>query len=145
MIYTCGQPGHIHDFNPGPPTYPDGYADENNDDMVSISSGLFLVNSSSDATVSRGSTHDARVITSEPYYYVYWYVLCPGESIDNIANMTPEQIDEGWQSGGTQTEATLSYTFAVDAVTGVWTIVAVSERYSNLSQGSTRSITVTVE
>lgn len=47
--------------------------------------------------------------------------------------------------GGTETEASFSYTFSTDAVLGVYTIIAVSERYSNLSNGSTRSYMVTVE
>ena len=111
----------------------------------SASPGLSPSDGSDDPRVSAGGTHEAGLVTSEPYYYVYWYVLAPGESIDNLADMTPVETDEGYSTGGTKTEADLSYAFPDNAASGVYTIVAVSERYSDLSTGSTRSYTVTVE
>lgn len=81
------------------------------------------------------------MITSEPYYYVHWFVASPND----VGLGTLVETDEGWSTGGTTTEASLSYTFPSDAVSGDWTITAVSERYSDLSQGSTRNYTVTVE
>lgn len=118
---------------------PDG-DNSNEQQTVEPSPGLSPANGSSNPTASPGDTHEARLVTSEAYYYVRWYVASPSDS--GLGTLV--QTDEGWLSG-TETEASLSYTFASDAVSGVWTITAVSERYSDLSQGSTRSYTVTVE
>ncbi len=103
-----------------------------------LSPGLSPANGSYYA--SAGGTHEAKLVTSEPYYYVRWYVKGPG---DTSSLGTLVETDEGW-STGTETEASLSYTFSTSA-SGEYTITAVSERYSDLSQGSTRSYTVTVE
>lgn len=118
--------GHSIDHNPT-----DG------DDTETPHIGLLPVNGS--YTASAGDTHEAKLVTSEAYYYVYWYVASPSDS--GLGTLV--ETDEGY-STGTETEASLSYTFASDAVSGAWTITAVSKRYSDLSQGSTRSYTVTV-
>lgn len=119
-------PEHV---NPGP---------EDEPKIGPQSPGLFSTNGSYYAYP--GETHEAKVITSEPYYYVRWYIKGP---CDTSSLGTLVQTDEGW-STGTETEASLSWTFSTGAVSGEWTITAVSERYSNLSQGSTRSYTVNV-
>lgn len=128
-----------------PLSMPSNTPDDDDDDSdeqqnVAPSPGLSPANGSSNPTASPGDTHEARLITSEAYYYVRWYVASPSDS--GLGTLV--KTDEGWLSG-TETEARLSYTFASDAVSGVWTITAVSERYSDLSQGSTRSYNVTVE
>ncbi len=105
------------------------------------SPGLSAADGSTNPVVHPGGTHEAELVTSEPYYYVRWYVKAPG---DTSSLGTLMETDEGWQSGGTETEASFSYTFP-DNAAGVYTITAVSQRYSNLSEGSTRSYTVTVE
>lgn len=108
---------------------------------VAPSPGLSPANGSSNPTASPGDTHEAKLVTSEPYYYVRWYVKGPG---DTSSLGTLVETDEGW-STGTETEASLSYTFSSSAASGDWTITAVSQRYSDLSKGSTRSYTVTVK
>lgn len=138
---------HLIDEPPSPITpatpvgTPPGDGDDGDGVLVSnpSSSGLSPTNGSYYAAA--GDTHEATVITSEAYYYVHWYVASPNDP----GLGTFVETDEGWSTGGTATEASLSYTFPSDAVSGGWTITAVSERYSDLSQGSTRSYTVTVE
>ncbi len=126
LDYSCDI--HIHLFEPD-----SGY----DDNEMSTPPGLSPDNGS--YTASAGDTHEANLVTSEAYYYVYWYVASPSDS--GLGTLV--ETDEGY-STGTETEASLSYTFASDAVSGAWTITAVSKRYSDLSQGSTRSYTVTV-
>ena len=109
---------------------------------ASASPGLSPSDGSDDPQVSAGDTHNARLITSKPYYWVYWYVLASGETVENS---TPVETDEGYSTEERKTEASLSYTFPDDATSGVYTIVAVSKRYEDTSTGSTRSYTVTVE
>ena len=108
---------------------------KNDAPSVAPSPGLSPVNNS--YYVYPGETHEAKVITSEPYYYIHWYIATP-TGLETLV-----ETDEGW-STGTETEASMSYTFPSDAVSGEWTISAVSKRYSNLSEGSTRSYTLTV-
>ena len=133
--YFTPKPEHII-YKPKDPYKDDDENEaENEAENVAPSPGLSPVNNSYYAYP--GETHEAKVITSEPYYYIYWYIATP----DGLETLV--KTDEGW-STGTETEASMSYTFPSDAVSGEWTISAVSKRYSNLSEGSTRSYTLTV-
>ncbi|RKU36323.1 hypothetical protein C6496_13785 [Candidatus Poribacteria bacterium] len=110
---------HVHDFNPGPPTYPDGYSNES-----SSTTSASLSPSGGSYTASAGSTHTADVSVPSGYQYVYWYVKSPSES----GLGTNVETDTGT---GSTTSASFSYTFPSDA-SGDYVITA----YTYLSDWS---------
>ena len=46
----------------------------------SVSPGLSPADGSASPTASPGGTHEAKLVTSEPYYYVRWYIKGPGDT-----------------------------------------------------------------
>lgn len=83
----------------------------------------------SDDTASPGETHDYKLITETPYYWVGWYVKAPWEAGDLGTFITSEDGD------GTKTESTFSYTFPSGSMhTGDFLITAVIWRWSDMSE-----------
>lgn len=67
--------------------------DDDEGETVSTLVGLRPSNGSANPTASPGGTHEAELVTSEPYYYVRWYVKAPG---DTSSLGTLMETDEGW-------------------------------------------------
>lgn len=83
----------------------------------------------SDDTASPGETHDYKLITETPFYWVGWYVKTPWDTSDLGTFITSEDGD------GTKTESTFSYTFPSGSMhTGDFLITAVIYRWSDMSQ-----------
>ena len=92
------------------------------------------------ATYSPGETHEFRLITDGPYYYVDWYVKAPW---DTSERGTYEQYDPG---DGTTTETTFSYTFPSGAMhTGDFLITAVFYLWSSDPSEHEETYTVNVQ
>ena len=69
-------------------------------------------------TASAGGTHTSNFTSSSPYTSVAWYVKSP---TDTSTRGTEVETDTG---DGSATTASLDYTFAADAVAGVYVITA---------------------
>ena len=83
----------------------------------------------SDDTASPGETHTYKLVTSEPYYCVSWYVKAPWDTTARGTYISGESGD------GTKTESTFSYTFPSGTMhTGDFLITAVIARWSDMSQ-----------
>lgn len=81
----------------------------------------------SDDTASPGETHEYKLITSEPYYWVDWYVKAPWETSARGTYITYEYGD------GTKTESAFSYSFPSGSMhTGDFLITAVIWRWSDM-------------
>ncbi len=88
-----------------------------------------ITSTDSDDTASPGETHDYRLITDAPYYWVGWYVKAPWDTSDRGSFITDELGD------GTKTESTFSYTYPSGSMhTGDFLITAVIYRWSDMSQ-----------
>ena len=83
----------------------------------------------SDDSASTGETHEYRLITDTPFYWVGWYVKAPWETSERGSFITDELGD------GTKTESTFSYAFPSGSMhTGDFLITAVIYRWSDMSQ-----------
>ncbi len=90
-------------------------------------------------TPSPGETHEYRLITEVPFYFVNWYVKTPW---DTSERGTLEEYDPG---DGTINEATFSYTFPSGVMhTGDFLITAVYYLWSSDSSEHEETYTVTV-
>ena len=92
-------------------------------------------------TPSPGERHGYKLITSEPYYYVGWYVKAPWDTSER------GEFIEGDNGDGTATTATMYYTYPSGAMhTGDFLITAVISRWSDMSQyEETYTATVVLE
>ncbi len=83
----------------------------------------------SDDTVTTGETHEYKLVTETPFYWVGWYVKAPWETSDLGTFITSEAGD------GTKTESTFSYAFPSGSMhTGDFLITAVIYRWSDMSE-----------
>lgn len=90
-------------------------------------------------TPSPGETHEYRLITEVPFYFVNWYVKTPW---DTSERGTLEEYDPG---DGTINESTFSYTFPSGVMhTGDFLITAVYYLWSSDSSEHEETYTVTV-
>ena len=98
------------------------------------SPGIYLA----DQTPQPGDSATLNLVTSEPYYWVDWYVKAPWESGDRGT------YQEGTSGDGTSTTASFSYTFPSGSMhTGDFLITAVIHRYSDMSTyEETHTVTV---
>lgn len=83
----------------------------------------------SDDTVTTGETHEYKLITETPYYWVDWYVKTPWDTSESERGtyITYEYGD------GTKTESTFSYSFPSGSMhTGNFLITAVIWRWSDM-------------
>ncbi len=97
----------------------------------------------SDDTVTTGETHEYKLITETPYYWVDWYVKTPWDTSESKRGtyITYEYGD------GTKTESTFSYNFPSGSMhTGDFLITAVIWRWSDMFEyEETYTETVTLE
>ena len=77
-----------------------------------------LSSSNGSYTVTPGDSHTANFSTDSPYSSVKWYVKPPGDTSDRGSLVETDTGD------GSATTASLSYTFATDAVGGAYVITA---------------------
>ena len=88
-----------------------------------------ITSTDSDDTASPGETHDYKLITDTPFYWVGWYVKAPWDTSERGTYITGEDGD------GTKTESTFSYTYPSGSMhTGDFLITAVIYRWSDMSQ-----------
>ena len=109
------------DVPPMPPPTPQPAT--NPDPQVGISP------TDSDNSASTGETHEYKLITDAPYYWVGWYVKAPWDTSERGSFITDELGD------GTKTESTFSYSYPSGSMhTGDFLITAVIYRWSDMSQ-----------
>ncbi len=97
---------------------------EDNNVPEGPSPGIYLA----DQTPQPGDSATLNLVTSEPYYWVDWYVKAPWESGERGT------YQEGTCGDGTSTIASFSYTFPSGIMhTGDFLITAVIYRWSDMS------------